>query len=198
MATPSCLALAFGTNYRVHRCHFSLAPFRWANPRQCCSWDRRWNELFMYLFSYTCKFIYTVKYIHYLVYTYISHSLNLVIKYIHVIRKCKIEKHETTPNTNICWSPIFTSKVHPGCIQQENHVSVEVLCRRCSCARRANLEVTDRPKRSCSIISTRDSWILHVKDICIICKGSVEIFEEQLWNGRMQLSKNMVAVSFKS
>lgn len=31
---PSCLALAFGTNHRVHGRHFSLAPFRWANPRR--------------------------------------------------------------------------------------------------------------------------------------------------------------------
>ena len=98
------------------------------------------------------------------------------------------KKHENTPNKNICWSLIFTSEFHPGRIQQDYHVSVEVLCwflGACS----ANLEVTDRLKRSYEWYHPDRGFIdsSHAK-ICI-WHGSVEIFEDQLWTGRMQYGR---------
>lgn len=70
---PSCLALAFGTNHRVHGRHFSLAPFRWANPRRVlgigsleCVF-----HVSIFLHRYSGKFI---------IYIYISIS---TVKYIH-------------------------------------------------------------------------------------------------------------------
>ena len=70
---PSRLALAFGTNHRVHGRHFSLAPFRWANPQWCFLGSVRWNAFFMYLFSDTGKFIIYV-------YIYLQLSISIICK----------------------------------------------------------------------------------------------------------------------
>ena len=193
---PSRLALAFGTNHRVHGRHFSLAPFRWANPQWCFLGSVRWNEFFMYLFSYIGNiYIYTVyKQLNMwtiCICTSIKNNQNTFItQHLSVyLSQGKIQqrKHENTPNKNICWSPIspiFTSKFHPGRIQQDNHVFVEVLCWFLS-ACRANLEVTDRLKRSYKWYHLDQGCIdsSHTK-ICI-WHGSAEIFEDQLWTGRI-------------